>query len=85
MKWTEDSVVPANTRPNTDVRRLVDTLAEHPGRWAEIDTYPAGRKKSAYSRGSQTVKRYPVLEYSVGERADDDGAPVFVLYFRVRP
>lgn len=78
MKWTDGPVTAANVRPNTDVRRLVETLAEQPGRWAEVGRYPLTRKRSAYSRGSQTVRRYPVLQYAVQTDGDD-----VVLLFRV--
>lgn len=78
MKWTDEDVVPANRRPNNDVRAMVEMLAEQPGRWAEVDRYPANRTKSAWSRGSQTVKRYPILEYAVHRQGDES-----VLFFRV--
>jgi hypothetical protein len=78
VKFTDEVITPANVRPQLDVRRLVDTLCEQPGRWAEVERYPLSRIQSARSRGSQTVKRYPILEYAV--RTEGSAA---VLYFRV--
>lgn len=68
---------PVRRRYNTSIRRLVLELAETPGEWHEVGRYPADRRKSAWSRGSQTTARYPQLEYAVQREGDE-----FVLYFR---
>ena len=83
MKWAEDQeITSASRRPMPDLRKLVETLAEHPGRWAELDYYPIARIQSARSRGSQIVRRYPILEYGVHR---DDVVGIATLHIRVRP
>jgi hypothetical protein len=51
--------------PQLCVPALVADLATRPGEWAEVYRYPLARIRSAYSRGSETCARYPVLEYVV--------------------
>jgi hypothetical protein len=65
-------------RPMLDLPWLVERLMADRGRWEEVARYPAHRRKSAWSRGSQTVARYPRLEYAVDQDGDE-----YVLYFRV--
>lgn len=73
-------IVAAARRPRNTVELLVADLATRPGEWVEVARYPASRRRSAYSRGSQTVTRYPELEYAVTR----DGADS-VLHFRHLP
>lgn len=83
MKFTDADITPANVRPNRadtkrgDVIRMVADLSARPGVWAEVDRYPLDRIASARSRASQTVRRYPGLEYAVERQRD-----AAVLYFR---
>lgn len=79
MKWTDETIEPVEWRPRSSTEQLVAELETQPGRWAEVARYPAERIASARSRGSQTVKRHPRLQYAV-KPADDGDA---VLYFRV--
>lgn len=80
MKWTDDIPAAARRKHRSNVAEMVAELAEQPGRWAEVARYPEDRIRSAWSRGSQTVRRYPVLEYAV--RRDGSEA---VLFFRHLP
>lgn len=73
-----DDLQPSKGLKSGRLDTMIAELSEHPGQWAEIDRYELERRASAYSRGSQTCRRYPVLEYAV-ERDGDE----FVLYFRV--
>lgn len=83
MKFTDADITPAGRRPHVarsqrgDVIRMVADLSARPGVWAEVDRYPLDRIASARSRASQTVRRYPGLEYAV-ERERDEA----VVYFR---
>lgn len=81
MKWTEPGFEPAQQQrgPRNSVLAMIAELRTQPGRWAEVATYTPDRLPSARSRGSQTVQRYPELQYAV-ERSDDGTA---TLYFRV--
>jgi lipocalin len=76
MKMTDETIAPA--RPMLDLPWLVEQLDADRGRWAEVARYPESRRKSAWSRGSQTVARYPKLEYAVNRDGDE-----YVLYFRI--
>lgn len=70
-------------RPRAPQLRLPDLIAElqhRPGEWYEVARYPAARRKTAWSRGSQTCARYPELDYGVSEV---DGEAV--LYFQAIP
>lgn len=82
MKWTDADLAPAERRPRGPVAALVETLKQHPGRWAEVGRYPAERRTSAYSRGNGAAKRYTAdrLEYAVTR----DGSELVLLY-RVAP
>lgn len=71
------TIVAATRRPRNTVELLVADLATRPGEWVEVARYPHARRRSAYSRGSQTVTRYPVLEYAV-TRTEAEA----VLHFR---
>lgn len=75
------TITPAARRPQLNIARLVEELmTEAPGTWREVARYPADRRKSAWSRGSETCTRYPVLDYAV--EPDEDGV---ALYFSLRP
>jgi hypothetical protein len=81
MKWTDETIVPAQKQPRGNaVQQMIAELEAQPGRWAEVATYPPERMQSARSRGSQTVKRYPQLQYAVQRRMPD---AQYVLYFRI--
>lgn len=80
MKWVDDLPIEAvEYKPRNNFARRAAELLEQPGRWAEFARYEAERKGSALSRGSQTCKRYPALEYAVRRDGDE-----FVLYFRAK-
>lgn len=82
MRFTDAEITPAGRRPRADtkrgdVTRMVAELSARPGEWAEVDRYPLDRIASARSRASQTVRRYPGLQYAV-ERLDGEA----VVFFR---
>jgi hypothetical protein len=85
MKWTDDVIVPAQKQPRGNaVQQMIAELEAQPGRWAEVATYPPERMQSARSRGSQTCKRYPQLQYAVQQIPP--GRPQgmrYALYFRI--
>lgn len=66
--------------PRGNVLALVTELEQRPGEWVEVARYPADRRKSAWSRGSQTCIRYPQLDYAVQPEGTD-----VVLYLRHLP
>lgn len=68
-------------RRDSSVRRLIAELEAEPGQWRRIAGYPPEREKSAWTRGSTTVRRHPELEYTV-RRTADGGAD---LYLRIPP
>lgn len=78
MKWTDKELKPVNHQERSSVAAMVAELETQPGRWAEIARYAPERLGSARSRGAQTCKRYPQLEYVVEREGSE-----FVLYFRV--
>lgn len=80
MRFVDTLPEPARRRSQTRVRSLVTELEAQPGRWAEVGRYPEDRAKSAWSRGSQTCRRYPELEYAVRREGSEA-----VLYFRAAP
>lgn len=79
LNWTDEDLAPASQPEHLNLRAVIDGLAQQPGRWAEIATYPAERRKTAWTRGSTTCRRYPGLEYSVVEHGDGS----VVLHFRI--
>lgn len=78
MKFTDETIVPAQPQPRGDVQAMIAELEKQPGRWAEVAVYPPERVQSARSRGAQTVKRYPQLQYAVQKEGNG-----YVLYFRI--
>lgn len=74
-------IVPAVRRPRNTVELMVADLATRPGEWVEVARYPASRRRSAYSRGSQACKRHPGLQYGVSA----DPQAEAILYFRHAP
>lgn len=80
MKWADDLPAAARRTHRSSVRRMIAELETQPGRWAEVARYPEDREKSAWSRGSQTCRRYPMLEYAVRREGGEA-----VLYFRHQP
>lgn len=74
------AITPARRRPRGNVSALVTDLEQRPGEWVEVARYPAERRKSAWSRGSQTCTRYPQLDYAVESEGTDA-----VLYFCHHP
>jgi hypothetical protein len=82
VRFTDETIVPAQRQPRRNpVQDMIRELESQPGRWAEVATYPPERMQSARSRGSQTCKRYPQLQYAVTPRAKGAGYE-YVLYFR---
>lgn len=77
---TDETIEPAQRAPRGDVAGMVAELSEQPGRWAEVARYPQERERSAWSRGSQTCRRYPTLDYAVRREGSEA-----VLYFRITP
>jgi hypothetical protein len=81
VKWTDETIVPAQKQPRQhSVQQMIAELEQQPGRWAEVAVYPPERMQSARSRGSQTCKRYPQLQYAVQRQGMR-----YALYFRVAP
>jgi hypothetical protein len=82
VRFTDETIVPAQRQPRRNpVQQMIAELEAQPGRWAEVAVYPPERMQSARSRGSQTCKRYPQLQYAVTPRAIGAGYE-YVLYFR---
>jgi len=77
VRWTDDDLTPTARGPRNTLELLVAELSTQPGRWAEVARYTLERKGSASSRGAQSVKRYPELQYVVRREGDE-----FVLYMR---
>lgn len=78
MKWTDQQFEPSGRNPRNNLQHMLAELRTQPGRWAEVGRYEPHRRGSALSRGSQTQKRYPELEYHVQREGEE-----YVLYFRV--
>lgn len=79
LEWAGYKPSPGRPR-DSSTRRLIAELKAEPGEWRRIAGYPPEREKSAWTRGSTTVRRHPELEYTV--RRTDDGAE---LYLRIPP
>lgn len=85
VKWVELDILPAGNQagesaPRDPLAPLLRELAEHPGRWAELDRYPVARVQSARSRGANIKRRYPGVEYAVVPAGSEA-----VLYLRQEP
>jgi hypothetical protein len=81
VRWTDLDLAPADSTANGPgtFKAVLAELKTQPGRWAEVARYTSDRRKSAYSRGSQTQRRNPEIEYAVRDEGNDT-----VLYMRVR-